>query len=115
MLREALLELGYIDGQNLRFEYRSADGRNESFPGLADELARLQVDLIVTRGTPAALAAKAATASIPVVMAAVGDPLAIVRGTTNLTGFGAILEGAERGGWRRCGTCCRRSPAWRRS
>jgi putative tryptophan/tyrosine transport system substrate-binding protein len=94
--RQALLELGYIDGQNLRFEYRSADGRNESFPGLADELARLQVDLIVTRGTPAALAAKAATASIPVVMAAVGDPLAIVRGTTNLTGFGANLAGADR-------------------
>jgi putative ABC transport system substrate-binding protein len=94
--RQALLELGYIDGQNLRFEYRSADGRNESFPGLADELARLQVDLIVTRGTPAALAAKAATASIPVVMAAVGDPLAIVGGTTNLTGFGANLAGADR-------------------
>ena len=96
VLREALLALGYVEGQNLRFEYRSADGRNEAFPALAAELARLDVDLIVTRGTPAALAAKAATATIPVVMAAVGEPAAIVRGTHNLTGFGAILEGAER-------------------
>jgi putative tryptophan/tyrosine transport system substrate-binding protein len=96
VLQQALLALGYTEGQNLSFEYRSADGRNESFPALAAELARLEVDLIVTRGTPAALAAKAATATIPVVMAAVGEPAAIVRGTSNLTGFGAILQGAER-------------------
>jgi len=96
VLQQALLALGYVEGQNLRFEYRSADGRNEAFPALAAELARLNVDLIVTRGTPAALAAKAATATIPVVMAAVGEPAAIVRGTNNPTGFGAILEGAER-------------------
>jgi putative ABC transport system substrate-binding protein len=96
VLQQALLTHGYAEGQNLSFEYRSADGRNESFPALADELARLDVDLIVTRGTPAALAAKAATATIPVVMAAVGEPSAIVRGTSNLTGFGAILQGAER-------------------
>jgi putative ABC transport system substrate-binding protein len=96
VLQKALLERGYVEGQNLSFEYRSADGRNESFPALAGELVRLEVDLIVTRGTPAALAVKAATATIPVVMAAVGDPFTIVRGTGNLTGFGAILEGAER-------------------
>jgi putative ABC transport system substrate-binding protein len=96
VLQQALRALGYVEGQNLAFEYRSADGHNESFPALAGELARLEVDLIVTRGTPAALAAKAATATIPVVMAAVGEPSAIVRGTSNLTGFGAILPGAER-------------------
>ncbi len=96
VLQQSLRALGYVEGENLRFEYRSADGRNESFPSLAAELARLEVDLIVTRGTPAALAAKAATATIPVVMAAVGEPAAIVRGTRNLTGFGAILQGAER-------------------
>jgi putative ABC transport system substrate-binding protein len=94
--QEALHERGYVEGQNLSFEYRSADGRNESFPALAAELVRLDVDLIVTRGTPAALAAKAATATLPVVMAAVGDPLTIVRGADNLTGFGASLQGAER-------------------
>ena len=87
---------GYVEGENLSFEYRSADGRNDSFPALATELARLGVDVIVTRGTPAALAAKAATATIPVVMAAAGDPNAIARGAGNLTGFGANLEGAER-------------------
>jgi putative ABC transport system substrate-binding protein len=92
---QTLLELGYVEGQNLSFEYRSADGSNASFAALAAELARLDVDLIVTRGTPAALAAKAATATIPVVMAAVGDPLALVRGAGNLTGFGANLQGAE--------------------
>jgi putative ABC transport system substrate-binding protein len=95
VFQRALLEHGYVEGQNLSFEYRSADGRNESFPALAAELARLDVDLIVTRGTPAALAAKAATATIPVVMAAVGDPNALTRGAGNLTGFGANLQGAE--------------------
>jgi putative tryptophan/tyrosine transport system substrate-binding protein len=96
VLQQSLRALGYVEGENLRFEYRSAEGHNESFPALAAELARLDVDLIVTRGTPAALAAKAATATIPVVMAAVGEPAAIVRGTRNLSGFGAILQGAER-------------------
>jgi putative ABC transport system substrate-binding protein len=97
--RQALVEHGYVEGENLSFEYRSADGRNESFAELAGELARLDVNLIVTRGTPAALAARAATATIPVVMAAAGDPLAIARGArpaANLTGFGANIAGAER-------------------
>lgn len=95
----ALRELGYVEGENLKLEYRSAEGRNERFAELAGELVRGEVDLIVTRGTPAALAAKAATASIPVIMAAVGDPQAIVqsaRPAANLTGFGANLAGAER-------------------
>jgi putative ABC transport system substrate-binding protein len=92
---QALRVRGYVDGQNLSFEYRSAEGHNDSFPALAAELARLDVDVIVTRGTPAALAAKAATATIPVVMAAAGDPNGIARGAGNLTGFGANLEGAE--------------------
>jgi putative ABC transport system substrate-binding protein len=67
---------------------------------LASELVRLSVDMIVTRGTPAALAAKGPSATIPVVMAAAGDPQAIIRGgaqpPTNLTGFGAFAPGAER-------------------
>ncbi|HEY6258694.1 MAG TPA: ABC transporter substrate-binding protein [Xanthobacteraceae bacterium] len=97
--QQALQALGYVEGQNLDFEYRSADGRNDSFAELANDLARRDVDLIVTRGTPAALAARAATTTIPVVMAAAGDPEAIVRGArpaANLTGFGANLAGAER-------------------
>jgi putative ABC transport system substrate-binding protein len=77
-LRRGLRELGYVEGQNLIFEYRSADGHAERFPELASELVRLKVDLIVTRGTPATTAAKGATQAIPVVMATMGDPHALV-------------------------------------
>jgi putative ABC transport system substrate-binding protein len=73
--RQGLRELGYKEGQNLEIAYRSSDGRDERFPSLASELVRLKVDLILTRGTPAALAAKSATRTIPVVMAASGDPV----------------------------------------
>src|SRR5438034_910525 len=76
-LRRGLREHGYIEGQNLQIEYRSAAGRADQFPNLAADLVRLGVDLIVTRGTPAAKAAKAATATIPVVMAAIGEPLGV--------------------------------------
>jgi putative ABC transport system substrate-binding protein len=74
-LRRGLRELGYVEGRNYLIEYRSADGRAERFAGLAAELVALPVDIIVTRGTPAALAAKQATATTPVVMAAIGEPL----------------------------------------
>lgn len=73
--RQGMRELGYREGQNLQIEYRSSDGRDERFPGLATDLVDLKVDLIMTRGTPAALAAKNATRTIPVVMAASGGPL----------------------------------------
>lgn len=90
-LRKGLRELGYTEGQNLIIEYRSADGRAERFPELAAELLRLKVDLIVTRGTPAARAAKDATETIPVIMATMGDPRAIVasfaRPGGNITGL----------------------------
>ena len=77
-LRKGLRDLGYIEGRNLIIEYRSADGRAERFPQLAADLVRLNVDLIVTRGTPATRAAKSATGTIPVVMATMGDPHALV-------------------------------------
>ena len=73
--RQALGALGYAEGQNLEITYRSSDGRDERFPGLAGELVRLKMDVILTRGTPAALAAKSATRTIPVVMASSGDPV----------------------------------------
>jgi ABC-type uncharacterized transport system substrate-binding protein len=92
-LRQGLRELGYVEGQNFVIEYRSADGRPERFPGLATELVRLKVDLIVTRGTPAVLAAKKATGSIPIVMATSADP----------AGFGIVSSLARLGcpgsGW----------------
>jgi putative ABC transport system substrate-binding protein len=90
--------LGYIEGQNLRVEYRSVDGRRERFPELATELLALGVDVIVTRGTPAVLAAKAATATVPIVMAASGGPLAagvvggLARPGGNVTGLSAATD-----------------------
>jgi putative ABC transport system substrate-binding protein len=77
-LRRGLRDLGYVEGRNLVIEYRSADGHAARFPDLASELVRLKVDLMITRGTPAARAAKNATKTIPVVMATMGDPRAIV-------------------------------------
>ena len=67
--RRGLRELGYVEGKTFIIEYRSADGRDERFPDLATELVRLKVDLIPTRGTPATLAAKNATGTIPVIIA----------------------------------------------
>jgi len=89
--RKGLRELGYVEGQNLVIEYRSADGRDERFPDLVTELVHLKVDLIVTRGTPSALAAKNATGTIPVVMAASGDPVAT--GITSLARPGGNVTG----------------------
>ncbi len=72
---EGLKTLGYVQGQNVSIEYRSAQGRFETLPQLAAELVHLKVDVIVAPTTPVALAVKGATASIPVVFTAVGDPL----------------------------------------
>ena len=77
-LRKGLRQHGYVEGRNLIIEYRSADGNADRFPELASTLVRLKVDLIVTRGTPATRAVKDATATIPVVMATMGDPYPIV-------------------------------------
>ena len=74
--RQGLSELGYREGHNLAIEYRSADGHPARFSDLARELVQLDVDVIVTRGTPATLAAKQATPTIPIVMASSGDPVA---------------------------------------
>ena len=73
--REALPQLGYIEGQNLVLEGRFAQGQYERLPALAAELVQLGVDVIVTITTPAALAAKNATTTIPIVMAGVRQPV----------------------------------------
>ena len=96
-LRAGLRQLGYFEGQNLVIEYRSADGRDDRFPGLARELLALKVDVIVTRGTPAAKAVKNATSTVPVVMTASGDPVGVglvtslARPGGNITGLSAIV------------------------
>ena len=73
--RQGLAALGYVEGQHFTIESRSADGRPERLSELAAELVRLDVDVIVTRGTPATLTAKLATRTIPIVMASSGDPV----------------------------------------
>src|SRR5215467_11238490 len=99
--RQGLKELGYAEGQNFVMEYRSADGRPERFPGLAEELLRVKIDVIVTRGTPAAIAAKQATGKIPIVMASSGDPLStglvasLAHPAGNVTGLSALATDIE--------------------
>src|SRR5947207_12607564 len=73
-LREGLRELGYVEGQNIAFEFRSAEGKLDRLPQLASELVRLKVDVIVALYVPAALAAKQATREIPIVIVA-ADPV----------------------------------------
>jgi putative tryptophan/tyrosine transport system substrate-binding protein len=70
-----LRDLGYVEGKNIVIEYRSAEGNYDRLPELAAELVRLKPDVLVTSATPATLAAKQATTTIPIVMVDVGDPV----------------------------------------
>jgi len=90
--RDGLRDLGYVEGRNIVIEYRWAEGKYERFPALIAELIALKVDLIVTAGTPASLAVKKATTSIPLVMIAVGEPVA-----TGLAASQARPGGTSRG------------------
>jgi putative ABC transport system substrate-binding protein len=74
--RAGLRDLGYVEGTNVVIEYRWAQGHYEQLPGLVADLVRSNVNVIVTHGTPGALAAKQATTTVPIVMAIVGDPVA---------------------------------------
>src|SRR6266481_4794024 len=87
--RQGLRERGYVEGQNVVIEYRTADGKTERFPQLAKELVPLDLDLIVASNTPAALAAKAATTTIPIVVPVMGDPIvaSLARPGGNITGL----------------------------
>jgi putative ABC transport system substrate-binding protein len=91
VFRQSLHELGYVEGQNAIFEYRWA-GKADQFPHLAADLVRLNVDVIVAPSTPAIHAAKDATATIPIVILSVGDPVrsgfveSLARPSGNITG-----------------------------
>ena len=91
--RQGLRELGWVEGQNIVIEYRYAEGRFDRLPDLAAGLVRLKVDIIVASATPAATAAKNATATIPIVMASVGNPVemgliaSLARPGGNVTGL----------------------------
>jgi ABC-type uncharacterized transport system substrate-binding protein len=97
-LRESLRKSGYVEGQNLQFEIRSADGKLDLLPSLAAELVAIKVDVIVAHFTPSALAAKRATTEIPIVFLS-GDPVgtgvvpSLARPGGNLTGLSVL--GAE--------------------
>jgi putative ABC transport system substrate-binding protein len=94
--RQELSKLGWIEGKNIIIEYRFAEQKNERQPELAADLIRLKVDLIVISGITAALAAKKATTTIPIVMTRAGDPVAIglvaslARPGGNVTGLSSL-------------------------
>jgi putative ABC transport system substrate-binding protein len=102
LFQQDMRELGYIEGRNVRYEFRSDAGQASRLPALAEELVRLKVDLIVAWFTPAALAARQATHQIPIVMALVGNPVetglvaSLAHPGGNVTGMAAI--GAELAG-----------------
>jgi putative ABC transport system substrate-binding protein len=92
-LRQGLRERGYVERQTIVIEYRSADGKIERFPQLANELASLKLDLIIAGNTPAARAVQHATSSIPIVVPIMGDPVedglvaSLARPGGNITGL----------------------------
>lgn len=96
--QEGLREVGYVDGRNAVVEQRWANGYLDRLPGLAAELVKMKVDVIVTASTPAALAAKRATKTIPIVIASSGDPVAsglvssLAHPGGNITGQTIMLE-----------------------
>jgi putative tryptophan/tyrosine transport system substrate-binding protein len=96
-MRQGLREHGYIEGQNIRFEFRWAEGKLDQLPELARELVGIPVDVIVTLAPPAAVAARNATQTIPIVFVAVGEPVAsglvvsLARPGANLTGTTRML------------------------
>lgn len=75
VFKQALSEMGHVEGTNVAFEFRWGGGQTGTLPELASELVRAKVDVIVTAGTPAALAAKRATPTIPIVLVLAGDPV----------------------------------------
>jgi len=100
-LRDGLRELGYEEGRNVIIEFRWADGKYDQFPALVAELLAAKVDVIITAGTPATLAIKKGTSTVPLVFIAVGDPVGtgvvpnLGRPGGNITGLSSIAPDLE--------------------
>jgi putative tryptophan/tyrosine transport system substrate-binding protein len=98
IVRQELHTLGYVESKNIVFEYRFADNKLDRLPSLADDLVRMKVDIFLTSSNAAALAAKNATKTIPIVFLGAGDPVALglvdslARPGGNLTGTTSIAE-----------------------
>ena len=94
--RQGLRELGYVEGKNIVIEFRSAEGEQDRLPALVAELVRLKVDIIVSGGSAVTRAAKATTATIPIVMTSEGDPVgtgfvaSLARPGGNITGLSTL-------------------------
>jgi putative ABC transport system substrate-binding protein len=99
--RLGLRERGYIEGKTIEIQYRWANGKIDAMPAIMAELIALKVDVLITAGTPAALAAKKATATVPIVMAAVGDAVdsgivpSLARPGGNITGLSTLYTQLE--------------------
>jgi putative tryptophan/tyrosine transport system substrate-binding protein len=96
--RLGLRDHGFVEGQTIKIEYRWAESRYDQLPALAADLVSRKVDIIITQGTPAALAAKRATSTIPIVMAVVGNPVetgivaSVARPGGNITGSSVFYD-----------------------
>ena len=100
-LRDGLRDLGYVEGRDVTFDYAWAGTHSERFISLAADLTERKPDFIVTWGTPAALAARTATSTIPIIMGAISDPVSaglvtnLARPGANITGFSSLAADLE--------------------
>src|SRR5262249_53560911 len=96
MLQRELSALGYLDGKDIAIEFRAADNKFDRFPALVDELVHLNVDILIITSTAAALVAKSATRTIPIIVMGITDPVgaglvdSLARPGGNITGFTSI-------------------------
>jgi hypothetical protein len=98
---QGLRELGWVEGRNVAFDYRFAEGKLDRLPDLAAELVRLGVDIIVASPTPPAVAAKNATGTIPIVMVNAGDPVGLgLVASLARPGGGRVPRHVEKEKWR---------------